>query len=154
MPLRAKYFPIHGNVGLPQNGGVYESRCARVVQDPIPEELRRFVLTSVTSVPFVEALLVFRGMKGAPVETGDVARRLYISERAAAAVVEELANAGIVQRVEPGLHRFEPQPALGDVVELLARYYGSHLVEVTDLIHAKTARQAQRFADAFKLRKD
>ena len=131
---------------------MYEPRMAR---EPVPEELRRFLLTSVPSVPFVEALLIFREAQGSPVETYDVARRLYIRESAAAAVIEELSNAGLVQRHEAtAAHRFQPDPALSGVVELLATYYRSHLVEVTDLIHAKTARQAQRFADAFKWRKD
>jgi Mn-dependent DtxR family transcriptional regulator len=123
-------------------------------RDPIPEELRRFLLTSVTSVPFVEALLVFRERKGAAVETEDVARLLYIPARSAAGVVEELAKAGMLQPADGGAHRFEPTAELAGVVELLAAYYRSHLVEVTDLIHGKTARQAQRFADAFKWRKD
>ena len=123
-------------------------------RDPIPEELRRFLLTSVTSVPFVEALLVFRERKGSPVQTEDVARLLYIPLRNAAGVVEELERAGVVQRAEGEARRFEPTPELAGVVELLAAYYKSHLVEVTDLIHGKTGRQAQRFADAFKWRKD
>jgi DNA-binding IclR family transcriptional regulator len=122
-------------------------------RDSIPEELRRFLLTSVNSVPFVEALLVFRERKGAPVKTEDVARLLYIPHRSAAGVVDELERAGIVQRAGDA-SRFEPTAELAGVVELLATYYRSHLVEVTDLIHGKTARQAQRFADAFKWRKD
>lgn len=123
-------------------------------RDQLPVEVRRFLLTSVTSVPFVEALLLFREHKGAPLATEDVARRLYIPEAAAAAVVAELANARIVQPAGDAAHRYEPEADLADVVELLATYYRSHLVEVTDLIHAKTGRKAQRFADAFKWRKD
>ena len=126
-----------------------------MAREPVPEDLRRFLLTSVPSVPFVEALLVFREAQGAPVETYDVARRLYIRESAAAAVIEELSNAGLVQRhQDSSAHRFQPGPELSGVVEMLASYYRTHLVEVTDLIHSKTARQAQRFADAFKWRKD
>lgn len=124
-------------------------------REPLPEELRRFLLTSVPSVPFVEALLLFRERKGAALETSLVARRLYLSEAAAGAVVEELRAAGIVQPVAgTDLHRFDPQPQLAAIVESLAAHYRSHLVEVTDLIHAKSARTAQRFADAFKWRKD
>ena len=40
------------------------------------------------------------------------------------------------------------------MLDMLADYYRSHLVAVTDIIHSKTARKAQQFADAFKLRKD
>ena len=94
-------------------------------REPIPEDLRRFLLTSVPSVPFVEALLLLREAHGEPVETTHIARRLYMPEHAAAVVLEQLAG-----------------------------YYRSHLVEVTDVIHSRTARKAHQFADAFRLRKD
>ena len=54
----------------------------------------------------------------------------------------------------PAAHRFAPHPELAVVVEQLAGYYRSHLVQVTDMIHSRTSRRAQQFADAFKLRKD
>ena len=127
-----------------------------MTREPIPEELRRFLLTSVPSVPFVEALLLLREAQGAPVETTQIARRLYMPEHAAAAVLEQLAEARIVERAAqgPSAHRFAPHPELSSVVEQLANFYRSHLVEVTDVIHSRTARKAQQFADAFKLRKD
>jgi DNA-binding IclR family transcriptional regulator len=125
-------------------------------REPIPEELRRFLLTSVPSVPFVEALLLLRETGGQPIETTHIARRLYLPEHAATAVLEQLAEARIVERMPqgPSAHRFAPHPELASVVELLAAYYRSHLVEVTDVIHSRTARTARQFADAFKLRKE
>lgn len=124
-------------------------------REPIPEELRRFILTSIPSVPFVEAMLVFRGAGGAPVETSLVARRLYVSEKAAADVVSQLAQARFIEPVESPLptHRFAPDNELSSMIELLVSFYRSHLVEVTDLIHSKTGRKAQQFADAFKWNK-
>ena len=123
-------------------------------REPIPEDLRRFILTSVPSVPFVEALLIFREARGAPVTLDLLARRLYLAERAAAEVVEELRAARFIEPVEAGGHRYAPAPELGAMVEMLAEYYRTHLVDVTDLIHSKLGRMAQQFANAFKLRKD
>ena len=125
-------------------------------REPIPEDLRRFLQTSVPSVPFVEALLLLREAHGDPVETPLIARRLYMPEHAAAGVLEQLAAARIAERSPqgPSAYRFAPHPDLAAVVEQLAQYYRSHLVEVTDVIHSRTARKAQQFADAFKLRKD
>ena len=40
------------------------------------------------------------------------------------------------------------------MIERLAHFYRTQLVDVTDLIHSKTGRMAQQFADAFKLRRD
>jgi hypothetical protein len=36
----------------------------------------------------------------------------------------------------------------------LATAYSRDLIGVTDLIHSRTARRAQQFADAFRIRKD
>lgn len=127
-----------------------------MAHEPVPEDLRRFLLASVPSVPFVEALLLVKDARGDPVETTTIARRLYMGEQAAAAVLEQLAAARLVERAAqgPAAYRFAPHPELAAVVEQLAAYYRSHLVEVTDIIHSRTGRKAQQFADAFKLRKE
>ena len=125
-------------------------------REPIPEELRRFILTSVPTVPFLEALLLFREARGAAVGTDVVARRLYLSDAAAAQVIAQLADARIVRQADvPGSHRFAPDsPQLAAMLDMLAEFYRTHLVDVTDIIHARTGRKARQFADAFKLRKD
>ena len=128
-----------------------------MARDPIPEDLRRFILTSIPSVPFVEAMLIFRAARGAAVSNEFIAKRLYMAEKAAADVVQQLRDAGVVEAAgtDPISHRFRPQTEeLAAMLELLAAFYRSNLVDVTDLIHSRTARRAQQFADAFKLRKD
>lgn len=121
---------------------------------PIPEALRRFILTSVPSVPFVEALLIFReAREDRPVTIDELAHRLYIGGRQAADTLEQLRKARIVEPVEGG-HRYAPPAELAPMLDMLAEHYRTHLVEVTSLIHAHTGRMAQHFADAFRLRKD
>jgi hypothetical protein len=127
--------------------------------DPIPEELRRFVLTSVPSVPFVEALLIFRAQheaspgKAVPIDL--LARRLYVSERQAVELLQALRGARIVEPTEDGQgHHYAPGPGQSEMLDALAHYYRTHLVEVTELIHSRTGRMAQQFADAFRIRKD
>ena len=125
-----------------------------MARDPVPDDLRRFILTSVASVPFAEAALLFMSQAGLALDVPTVARRLYMSEASAAQVVAQLAGAGIVAPQGPAW-RFAPQSKeLDRILHLLAAYYSSHLIEVTDLIHSRSARQAQHFADAFRLRKD
>jgi len=121
----------------------------------IPEELRRFVLIGVPSVPFVEALLVFREQAGSPLPIEVLARRLYVPQREAAEIVEQLRAARIVCEATEGVgHVYDPGPELAQMLDLLANHYRTHLVEVTALIHSRTGRMAQQFADAFKLRKE
>lgn len=123
----------------------------------MPGELRRFILTSIHSVPFVEAILLFMGQAGLALDAAGVARRLYVSESTAGELAAALTAAGIVSPAAdaPGSWRFAPQSKdLQRMLHLLAAYYSSHLIEVTDLIHSTGARKAQRFADAFVLRKE
>jgi hypothetical protein len=126
-------------------------------REPIPDEVRRFILTSVPSVPFVEAMLLYMARTGSEIGTAEIARGLYIPEPAAADIVEALRAAQIVvpAGATPGAHRFAPATEeLGRVCGQLAAAYGHNLIGVTDLIHSRTGRKAQQFADAFKLRKD
>ena len=123
----------------------------------MPDDLRRFILTSIQSVPFVEAILLFMGQAGLSLDAPTVARRLYVSETTATELAAALAASGIVEPVEGSAAswRFAPQSKdLTRMLHLLAAYYSSHLIEVTDLIHSTGARKAQRFADAFRLRRE
>ena len=123
----------------------------------MPDDLRRFILTSIPSVPFVEAILLFMSQAGLAFDAPAVAKRLYVSEASAAELARQLAASGIVETIEGStpVWRFAPQSKdLERVLHLLAAYYASHLIEVTDLIHSLGARKAQRFADAFVLRKE
>jgi hypothetical protein len=125
-------------------------------REEIPDEVRRFVQTAVPSVPYAEALLLFLAAHGGELETLAVARRLYITEPAATALVEELRAAGVVSPgSSPGTHVFAPRDGEHErLLRLTARYYTTHLIDVTELIHSATARHARRFADAFKFRKE
>lgn len=125
---------------------------------PIPEDIRRFILGSIPSVPFLEALLLLRAEPEAPWDRDLVARRLYTSERAAEELLAALCAAGTAVRTDAAGHayyRFQPQTAeLRGMIDRLADIYARHLVETANLIHSKLDRKAQQFADAFKWRKD
>lgn len=125
---------------------------------PFPEDLRRFVLTSIPSVPFLEALLILRADPAQQWHGDTLARRLYIRERTAQALLEELARAGMAAPCAAphgDCYQYRPSsPQLGQRIDALAELYARHLVEVTHLIHSSLDRKAQQFADAFRLRKD
>lgn len=125
-------------------------------QATIPEDLRRFLLTSIPSVPFLEALLLLRAAPGQEWHADTLASRLYIRERIAHSLLEDLCTAGMATRCETtGCFRYQPSSeVLRDRIDRLADLYAKHLVEVTVLIHSSLDRKAQQFADAFKWRKD
>ena len=125
---------------------------------PFPEDLRRFVLTSIPSVPFLEALLLLRANPTQEWHAATLAGRLYVRERTAETLLEELARAGMAAHCDAppdDCYQYQPSsPQLRERIDALADLYARHLVEVTVLIHSSLDRKAQQFADAFKLRKD
>lgn len=121
----------------------------------IPPDLRRFILTSIPSVPHIEALMLLRAAAPAKWSAADLARRLYVPPQAAAAVLTDLCKSGIL-RCDDEADTYSYEPGLvvpAELIDRLAALYASQLVEVTMLIHSKLDRKAQQFADAFNLRK-
>ena len=126
-------------------------------REPVPEDVRRFILTSVASVPHLEALLLLRYASDQPWDSTTVAQRLYISEKAATELLADLRAARFIVVIEPEarFYRYHPgSDELRQMIDRLAETYSKNLVEVTNIIHSKTAKMAQQFADAFKWRKD
>jgi predicted ArsR family transcriptional regulator len=125
---------------------------------PIPEDLRRFVLTSIPSVPYLEALLLLRAQAQDNWSSAALAERLYVREKAAQALLEDLCKAGVAEACDQlgaPAYRYQPASAnLRAMIDRLAELYARQLVEVTILIHSKLDRKAHQFADAFKWRKD
>jgi hypothetical protein len=124
----------------------------------IPEDLRRFILTSVPSVPFLEALLLLRADPTRAWRSDTLAARLYVREKTAESLLADLCAGGMAERRDapggPACCYLPESIALRERIDRLAELYASHLVEVTLLIHSTLDRQAQHFADAFKWRKD
>jgi hypothetical protein len=124
----------------------------------LPEDIRRFILTSVPSVPYLEAILLLRTDPGEGWEVPRMAARLYVAERQAAEVLAALAAAGIARSEEQGetvlFHYAPPTAELRERLDALAQAYSTNLVGVTKLIHSRIDKRARQFADAFRLRKD
>lgn len=120
----------------------------------LPADLRRFILTSIPSVPYLEAVLLLRAERQRDWAAGDLARRLYLPEPQAAGLLHDLHSAGLVAG-EAGRMRYAPvTDELAAVLDALASEYAVNLVGVTDLIHSRVDKKAQQFADAFRFRKD
>ena len=128
-----------------------------MTQTLITPEVRRFIFTSIPSVPHLEALLLLRNEPHVVWSNADLSQRLYVSERIAAALLADLASAGMVaaEAGSPAGVRYSPKSIeLRTRIDELATAYSKYLVEITHLIHSKAERGAHQFADAFKLRKD
>lgn len=122
---------------------------------PLAEDIRRFIVTSIASVPHLEALLLLRAEPGTLWDATGVASRLYIPEKIAAQALRELADAGFVQAHGASGYRYQPlSPGQDEMVKRVADAYAHHLIEVTNLIHERPRARVQEFAEAFKFRKE
>jgi len=122
----------------------------------IPDDVRRFIVTSVPSIPHLEGLLLLRDPAVHAWNADMLAQRLYIGTRQASDLIEALHQGGFLVRIDesPGDYRYQPShPSLRDIVEQLARAYQADLIGITNLVHSANSKRVQQFADAFKWRR-
>ena len=128
-----------------------------MTDDLIPSEVQQFILKHIDSVAELEALLIMAGHARETWTVEGIARRLYIPEHDTAALLTHLHAQGLIcqESVEPLRYRFKRESdALSGLVGQTSAIYARHLVPVTNLIHSKMTTRIQKFADAFKLRKE
>lgn len=127
-------------------------------EDIIPEDIKAFILQHIDSIAEWEALLLLRNNPHIEWNAEKVAERLYINWPESALLLAKLAARGFLTMTqdEPKAHyRYQTkhetmEEKLGDAAEL----YSRHLVPITNLIHSKPKSRIQKFADAFRIRKD
>lgn len=121
----------------------------------LQSDVRRYLLSSVPSVPYLEAVLLLRTESGLGWDAAGLARRLYVPERRGIELLGQLRESGIaVAAGQSGLVRYGPDPELAALLDRVADAYACDLVGVSSLIHSRIDRRAQQFADAFRFRKD
>ena len=126
---------------------------------PVSKNVRRFLASSISSVPQLEALLLLCAEGGAAREWDGptIASRIYQPERDTLSMLDELAGIGLLERLSemPLRFRYAPRtPEISAAVREVAAAYATHLVAITQIIHAKRDVNAVRFADAFRWRKE
>ena len=128
-----------------------------MMRDAIPDDLTLFILTSIASIPHLEAILLLRNEFSSTWDSKRVAQRLYIGEKTAEDLLSSLQAAGFLTTDESQTQLYRYQPAsdeLRTIMDQLAEAYSRNLMDVTYLIHSKTSTRAQQFANAFKWRKE
>ena len=124
-----------------------------MADDPIPADLRDFILRYIDSVAHLEALLLLRANPETAWGAAAVAARLYSSAEQADEVLAQLCDEHLLV-CENGLYRYGGQPPENiAMIDRLAASYAKQLIPITNLIHSKP-RRIRQFADAFKFRKD
>jgi hypothetical protein len=122
--------------------------------EPVPEDVREFILRYINSIAQLEALLLLWRDSNATWDVAAMAKRLYIGERETSDVLAQM-NADGLATASDGGYRFNADCSddQRQLVGRLAQVYAKQLISVTNIIHAKP-RRIREFADAFKIRKD
>lgn len=140
-------FHIHNKVLVPLTGG-----RLTMSSSSIPNDIRRYLMQCVPSVPYIEAVLLMREGRHAW-QPDALARRLYLNEDDARRLLARMQLDGLIAADAGGL-RYHPESSeLDQLWGRLAVVYTNHLIEVSTLIHAKPSGKAQILADAFLWRK-
>ena len=123
----------------------------------IPEEIEQFILEKIESVAEIEALLLLRSNAEESWSVASLAKRLYIAEEQTAKILNHLCTEGLLTTSsdEHLGYRYKPESLeLKNSVDRVAEIYTKLLVPISNLIHSKPRARVQKFADAFRLRKD
>jgi hypothetical protein len=134
-----------------------DSTVGELPNTVIPEDVRRFILTAIPSIPYLEAMLLFYRSPDVDRSGSEVAQWLYLSDRRALELLEGLREAGVLMLDTAGTSRYRYAPrdeTLARAIEGLSEVYAADIVGVTRLVHDTTGKRAQLFADAFRIRKD
>jgi hypothetical protein len=123
------------------------------VDDVVPPDVREFIIRHIDTVSQLEALLILRAHPSEKWDVSRLASRVYTSDREVAEVMERFITEGFLRREGDIYHYDTKDPAADRIIADLARYYATHLIPITNMIHAKP-RSMRSFSDAFKLRKD
>lgn len=122
---------------------------------PIPDDVQRFILEHIDSVPALEALLIMKRDPDKQWTAAAMAAELYMDRRTVAPFLADLSARGLCGALhrEEAVYFWRPaSPALAESLERLAEVYAKHLVPVTNLIHSKPRPSVRGFSDAFRLR--
>lgn len=123
----------------------------------IPRDVGKFIIENIESIAELEGLLLLSRNPETGYTVEDLAAGLYTDQQQAEVVLEHLHSTGFLAAAgkEITAYRYEPgSPELSKMVTRMSEVYSQYLIPVTNLIHSASQTKVQKFADAFKLRKE
>jgi hypothetical protein len=118
----------------------------------LADDVRRYIMLAISSVPYLEALLLLHSSPQQVWNAAGIARRLYCGEAESANLLAALVAAGIAEHGDGGYWYCPRDKQMAMLFDDLAAAYSSHLIEITQLIHSKADGRAETFANAFLIK--
>ena len=126
-------------------------------EEPIPENVRRFIVDHINSVESLEILLLLFAAPARELSPLEVSRALYTSPESATARLRELHEAKLLLATETSeapKYRFNSVSPESALIAHLEKVYKTRRVYVISFIYSKPTDPLRAFSDAFRLRKD
>jgi hypothetical protein len=115
--------------------------------DELDEEVRRFILSAIDTVPHMEALLILHRDPVRCWTAEEMAERLYLDDGTTREILEELKQRGLAL---DGPHGYGAAAGHRPIVGRLEEAHRRQLRAVTRLIHGRAPRSVLEFARAFR----
>ncbi len=122
--------------------------------EQLPAVVTRFLDDQIFSVAQLEVLLLVHGAGGEVRSAEDLARESYLPVRSITPWLDALVGRQLLQAVADGYRFAPPDDGIRQVLDEVAACYARRRVSVTRHVYASKADPAQRFADAFRFRKE
>ena len=120
----------------------------------LPRVVTEFLDEQIFSVAQLEVLLLVHAAGGAVRSAEELARGSYLPVRSITPWLDALVGRRLLEAVEGG-YRFAPSADdVRRVMDEVAACYAKRRVSVTRHVYASKEDPAQRFADAFRFRKE
>jgi transcription initiation factor IIE alpha subunit len=121
------------------------------------DEVYRFILNQIDSVPQMEALLLLWETHPKRWSESGIAKRLYVSPDVVRNILQILVRRRLLGVDTQGtkVYWYESKPdELDRLIEAVAATYRRDLVRVSTFIHTKASSAVRDFAEAFKFTKE
>lgn len=117
------------------------------------QELDRFILDEIDSVPHLEALLLLWNNRPKHWAVEEMAKALYISNEATNSILQDLRQRGFA-RSDDDCYSYDPGNSREYLIQKLDRTYRREIIRISNMIHSKASPSVREFARAFKFKKD
>ena len=120
-------------------------------------EVFRFIMQEIDSVPQLEALLLFWSSSPAAWSARELAQRLYVSPDVANKLLADLARKKLITAIPGAQGEYRYDSSSEEQNLLMARIdatYRREIVRISTMIHAKPSPAVRDFARAFRFTKE
>jgi hypothetical protein len=124
--------------------------------DPIPEEVKRFLVDYIDSIAELEIVLFLREHRNRSYFCSVLADHIYSTEELTADLLVKLVRKGLLTSdgVSPASFSYKPHnQETTRLLDQLAEAYAKYLVPVTNLVHKKSRRNIESLSQAFDLKR-